>query len=189
MSLAVLFHSLCAQHVSDINISIIRSLQLCCWITTLVVLFSVRCVLEIWCSWFWVCSFCRLKPAFIIFFKPSNWNVRQAFGNLNISMISYTDCWCLVPFSSNISCKRSHKVHLCLDYRIKTESNICHHITAAGYTARKFSYKACCRCCLDVPVTATLGRVNEASFLELLNCVALLTANVSWEGSDIPLLH
>ena len=54
MSLAVLFQFLCAQHVSDINISIFRSLRLCCWITTLVVLFSVRCVLEIWCSWFWV---------------------------------------------------------------------------------------------------------------------------------------
>jgi len=30
MSLAILFHFLCAQHVSDINISIIRSLQLFC---------------------------------------------------------------------------------------------------------------------------------------------------------------
>ena len=53
MSLAILFHFLCAQHVSDINISIIRSLRLCCWFTTSV-LFSVRCVLEIWCGWFWV---------------------------------------------------------------------------------------------------------------------------------------
>jgi len=51
MSLAILFHFLCAQHVSDINISIIRSLRLCCLITTSVVLFSVRCVLEIWCGW------------------------------------------------------------------------------------------------------------------------------------------
>ena len=54
MSLAILFHFLCAQHVSDINISIIRSLRLCCRITTSVVLFSVRCVLEIWCGWCWV---------------------------------------------------------------------------------------------------------------------------------------
>jgi hypothetical protein len=46
-------------------------------------------------------------------------------------------------------------------------------MTAAGYTARKFCYKA--RCHLEGPVTAMLGRVNEASFLELLNCVALLT--------------
>ena len=54
MSLAILFHFLCAQHVSDINMSIIRSLRLCCWITTSVVLFSVRCVLEIWWGWVWV---------------------------------------------------------------------------------------------------------------------------------------
>jgi len=46
MSLAILFHFLCAQHVSGINIAIIRSLRLCCWITISVVLFSVRCVLE-----------------------------------------------------------------------------------------------------------------------------------------------
>jgi len=56
MSLAILFHFLCAQHVSYINISIIRSLRLCCWITTLVVLFLVRCVLEIWCGWVGVVS-------------------------------------------------------------------------------------------------------------------------------------
>ena len=36
MSLAILFHFLCAQHVSNINISIIRSLIIFCWITTLV---------------------------------------------------------------------------------------------------------------------------------------------------------
>ena len=47
MSLTILFHLLCAQHVSDINISIFRSLRLCWWITTSVVLFSVRCVLEL----------------------------------------------------------------------------------------------------------------------------------------------
>jgi len=29
MSLAILFHLLCAQHVSDINMSIFRSLRLC----------------------------------------------------------------------------------------------------------------------------------------------------------------
>jgi len=34
MSLAILFHLLRAQHVSDINISISRSLRLCWWITT-----------------------------------------------------------------------------------------------------------------------------------------------------------
>jgi len=38
------------QHVSDINISSIRSLQLFCWITTLVILFLVQCVLEFQCG-------------------------------------------------------------------------------------------------------------------------------------------
>jgi len=47
MSLAILFHLLCAQHVSDINISIFRSLRPCWWITASVVLFSVRCVVEL----------------------------------------------------------------------------------------------------------------------------------------------
>jgi len=55
-SLAILFHFLCAQHVSDINISIIRSLRLFCWITTLVILYLVRCVLEFRCDWLGVVS-------------------------------------------------------------------------------------------------------------------------------------
>ena len=63
MSLAILFYFLCAEHVSDINISIIRSLRLCCWITTSVVLFSVRCVLKIGAAGFGLCSFCRLKDS------------------------------------------------------------------------------------------------------------------------------
>jgi len=56
MSLAISFHFLCAQHVSDINISIIRSLRLFCWITTLVVLFLVRYVLQFQCGWVGVVS-------------------------------------------------------------------------------------------------------------------------------------
>jgi len=56
MSLDILFHFLGVQHVSDINISIIKSLRLFCWITTLVVLFLVRCVLEFRCCWFGVVS-------------------------------------------------------------------------------------------------------------------------------------
>ena len=56
MSLVILFHFLCAQHVSDINISIIRGLRLFCWITALVVLFLVRCVLEFRCGWVGVVS-------------------------------------------------------------------------------------------------------------------------------------
>jgi len=40
-----------SDHVSDINTSIIRNLRLFCWITTSVVLFLVRCVLEFRCGW------------------------------------------------------------------------------------------------------------------------------------------
>jgi len=56
MSLAILFHVLCTQHVSDINIYIIRSLRLFCWITTLVVFFLILCVLEFRCGWVGVVS-------------------------------------------------------------------------------------------------------------------------------------
>ena len=63
MSLAILFHFLCAQYVSDINISIIRNLQLFCWITTLVVLYLVRCVLEFQCGWVGVVSVLQAASA------------------------------------------------------------------------------------------------------------------------------
>jgi len=66
MSLSILFHFLCIQHVSDINISIIRSLRLCCWITTSVVLFSGRCVLEIWCGWVWVVPVLQAEAQLVV---------------------------------------------------------------------------------------------------------------------------
>jgi len=64
MPLAILFHFLYTQHVSDINMSIIRSLRLCCWITTLVVLFLVRYVLEIWCGWVGVVSVLQAEACY-----------------------------------------------------------------------------------------------------------------------------
>ena len=79
MSLAILFHFLCTQHVSDINIPIIRSLRLCCWITTLVVLFSVRCVLEIWCGWFWMVFVLQAETRFSLqtHNKSNRWHHRR----------------------------------------------------------------------------------------------------------------
>ena len=50
-----LFNLLCAQHVSDINISIFRSLRLCWWITTSVVLFCKDGCFSNKCT-FTVCS-------------------------------------------------------------------------------------------------------------------------------------
>ena len=55
------------QPVSDINISIFRSLRLCCWITTSVVLFSVRCVLKICCGWFWVVLVLQAEAQQVVF--------------------------------------------------------------------------------------------------------------------------
>ena len=62
MSLAILFHFLCAQHVSDINISIIRSLRLFCWITTLVAFFWLNMCWSfgvVGLEWY---PCCRLQP-------------------------------------------------------------------------------------------------------------------------------
>jgi len=64
MLLAILFQFLCTQHVSDINISIIRSLRLCCWIIGL--LFLVCCVLEIWCGWIWVVSVLKAEAQLVV---------------------------------------------------------------------------------------------------------------------------
>ena len=50
--ISLLMYSTCFGH----NISIIRSLRLCCWITTLVVSFFFLRVLGIWWGWVWVVS-------------------------------------------------------------------------------------------------------------------------------------
>ena len=60
------FHFLCAQHVSDINISIITSLRLFCWINTLVVLFLFRCVLEFRCGWVGVVSVFQAFTSYVL---------------------------------------------------------------------------------------------------------------------------
>ena len=72
MSLAILFHFLCAQHVSDINISIIRTLRLFCWITTLVVLFLVWCMLEFRCGWVGVVSMLQAEAQLVVL-QPATW--------------------------------------------------------------------------------------------------------------------
>jgi len=56
MSLAILFHFLCAQHVSDINISIIRSLRLFPYNYHTGRIALVRYVLEFQCGWVGVVS-------------------------------------------------------------------------------------------------------------------------------------
>jgi len=81
MSLAILFHFLCAQHVSDINIYVIRSSWLFCWITTLAVLFLVRCVLEFRCGWVGVVSVCQAEAQIVRHWLYCSWfDVCWSFG-------------------------------------------------------------------------------------------------------------
>jgi len=87
MSLAISFHFLCAQHVSDINISIIRSLRLFCWINTLVVLFLVRCVLEFRCGWVGVISVLQAEFHFLC---------AQHVSDINISIIRSLRLFCWI---------------------------------------------------------------------------------------------
>ena len=82
MLLAILFHLLCAQHVSDINISFIRSLRLCCWITTSVVLVSVRCVLETWCGWFWVVFVLQAEAQVVLYFCKTLYMFEMVFPSI-----------------------------------------------------------------------------------------------------------
>ena len=66
------FHFLCPQHVSNINMSIIRSLRLFCWITTLVVLFLVRCVMEFRCGWVGLISMLQANTNNVVIHQNSH---------------------------------------------------------------------------------------------------------------------
>ena len=95
MSLVIVYHFLRTQHVSHINIPIIRSLWLRCWTTTSVVLFLVRCVLEIWCGRVSVVSVlwaeaqvvlqlpcCRLKHKLCFSFCVAGWSTSCASASV-----------------------------------------------------------------------------------------------------------
>jgi hypothetical protein len=65
---------------------------------------------------------CRqIYPSCLSYFSNScsvmdqklKWNVRLALELDNICILSYTDSWCLVPFSINVSCYSTHNVRLC----------------------------------------------------------------------------
>jgi len=97
MSLAILFRFLYAQHVWDINISIVRSRRLFCWITTLVVLFLVRCVLEFRCGWVGVVSVLQAEATCntdttLVFYSSS---ITVMYGPINIRLpiIFFVNFW------------------------------------------------------------------------------------------------
>ena len=100
MSLAILFHFLCAQHVSDINISIIRSLRLFYWITTLVVLFLVRCVLDFRCGWVGVVSVLQAETQHV---EHKKWNKIAS----DIKLVFYSSTITMMHGPINIRCTKS----------------------------------------------------------------------------------
>jgi len=132
MSLANLFHFLFAQHISDINISIIRSLRLCCWITTSVVLFLVRCVLEMRCGWVGVVSVlhaeARLQPATReIFWRIRNTSATQSrVSSERTAFSNKTQLKCLrhfLPVEYKIRRRQSWKLALLFRKFYVTVSN------------------------------------------------------------------
>ena len=92
MSLAILFNFLRAQHVSDINMSIIRSLRLFCGIATLVVLFLVRCVLEFRCGWFGVVSVLQASVAVSVWLDWSGIRVAGMCWNFCVVGLEWYPC-------------------------------------------------------------------------------------------------
>jgi hypothetical protein len=57
-----------------------------------------------------------------------NWNVTQALEKpFTIGILSYTDSWCIVPFSSNGD--STHKVGLCFGSHESNKQYISHEMT------------------------------------------------------------
>ena len=88
-----LYHFWCSKHVSDINTSIISSLRLFCWITTFVVLFLVRCVLEFRCGWVGVVSVLQAEAELAILF---HFLCAQHVSDINISIIRSLRLFCWI---------------------------------------------------------------------------------------------
>ena len=117
----------------------------------------------------WV-SLCVLL---ILFFKPSFCNGPETelkwktdIENLyNICILSYTDSWCLVRFSSNISCDRKHNVRLCCDHR--GNRFVYQSPNKQFFSSEQSTQQATCYTKQAITnrilVMATLIRVNEAS--------------------------
>jgi len=107
---------LCAQHVSDINISIIISLRLFCWITTLVVLFLFRCVLEFRCGWVGVVSVLQAEAQLCFSVMQSMQNVSHTeFIPVPTSWI----CWMTLRDWLHVIRLFALKSKLCVGYDVK----------------------------------------------------------------------
>jgi hypothetical protein len=120
------------------------------------------------------------------FFKPSNWSIRQARENLyTIGILSYTVCWCLLPFS-NIYPATVHIKCICFGYRIKRECNISLTMLRQQGTQQESSATMHAvmirRSCNSSTWQSEWGFVPRTVELHR-------TASVSWKGNERPLLH
>jgi len=80
----------------NINISIVRSLWLFCWITTLVVLFLVRCVLEFRCGRVGVVSVLQAEAQLCVVTKNNMTNViiqQNSRKLLMMDILMSETCW------------------------------------------------------------------------------------------------
>ena len=105
--LLILFYFLETQHVSGINMPIFRSLQLCCWTTTLAVSFckneGVTVSVNVWflvvCDWCDVfCLFVVASKVFLLTLTVLTFYVCCSYCFLDCIVLSYwicnlTSCW------------------------------------------------------------------------------------------------
>ena len=159
MSLVILFHFLCAQHVSDINMSIIRSLRLCWWITTSVVLFcrdgwfsvsvNLRCIVVcVWCD-----VFCRLvvvgRCILIDFDRYLLCFVTIVFvcvWYLSLVVWYLVLCWCTLLCEFEIA---HTSVHCVLELLLRL---VFGGVRFAGWSIRQLSYSYPLVCILNFQV-------------------------------------
>ena len=116
----------------------------------------------------------------ILFFKPCFCNgpeteLKWKIGIenlLNVCILSYTDSWCLVHFSSNMSWDVTHNVRLCNDYFVA--SNLFISSEQSTQQANCYTKHAVTN---RIPLTAKLIRVNEASYC------SSSTKHFEWSGT------
>ena len=127
---------------------------------------------------------------FIVFFKPPFCNRAETELTCNtgitetitICILSYTDSWCLVPFTSNIPCDHTHKAVSLFWLHNHEQRHI--SVTQQGTQQENFSKKHAV--IIRSPVRAMLGTVDDDLFWNWMNCIAWL--NIPSEGNERPQL-
>ena len=124
----------------------------------------------------YLCERAMACNLFILLFKPSSCNgpeieLKCKIGFRiyinNICILSYTDNWCLVPFCINISGDSPHRMCLCFDFRKTQTFGSLNDTVTVGWGrelgTQQENYYTKYAVTNRLPVTAKLGRVNEAS--------------------------